>query len=142
MATVGRDLKFGFRLLFKNPGFTSIAALALALGIGANTAIFSVVYATLLAPLPYPHPEQLVEVWSKYQGLRSVTAAGNFLEWQRASNSFQFLAAWSGADINLATSNRPERLEALAASPGFLTMMGYGFLLGRDFLPDEGEVGR
>jgi len=137
-----RDLRFGFRLLLKNPGFASVAVLALALGIAANTAIFSVVYATLLAPLPYPHPEQLVMVWSKIQGNRNVTAAGNFLDWQRESTAFQHLCAWSGMSINLATSNRPEQVRAQTATPGFLSMIGYRFLLGRDFLPDEGQVGK
>ena len=71
-----RDARYGIRLLRKNPGFTFIAVLALALGIAANTAIFSVVYATLLAPLPYPEPDQLVMVWSRIQTNRNVTAAG------------------------------------------------------------------
>lgn len=142
MANLLRDLRFGFRLLLKNPGFASIAVLALAIGIAANTAIFSVVYATLLAPLPYPRPEQLVMVWSKIQGNRNVTAAGNFLEWQRESTVFQALGAWSGASINLSTSDRPEQVQAQAATPGFQSMMGHRFLLGRDFLPEEGQVGK
>lgn len=142
MGNLLRDLRFGFRVLLKNPGFASVAVFALAIGIAANTAIFSVVYATLLAPLPYPHPEQLVMVWSKVQGNRNVTAAGNFLEWQRESTVFQALGAWSGASINLSTSNRPEQVQAQAATPGFQTMMGQRFLLGRDFLPDEGQVGK
>jgi putative ABC transport system permease protein len=142
MTTFLRDIKFGFRLLFKNPGFASVAVLALALGIGANTAIFSVVYATLLAPLPYPHPEQLVIVWSKIQGNRNGVAAGDFLDWQRESKVFQQLGAWTGTSINLATSGRPERVEAQTSTPGFQAMMGHRFLLGRDFLPEEGQVGK
>jgi putative ABC transport system permease protein len=139
---LSRDLRFGFRLLLKNPGFASVAVLALALGIAANTAIFSVVYATLLAPLPYPHPEQLVMVWSKIQGNRNVTAAGNFLDWQRDATVFQSLCAWSGKSINLSTSNRPEQVQAQEVSPGFASMMGQGIVLGRDFLPEEGQVGK
>jgi putative ABC transport system permease protein len=142
MTNLWRDLRFGFRMLFKNPGFTSIAVVALALGIGANTAIFSVVYATLLAPLPFPHAEQLVMVWSKIQGDRNVTAAGNFLEWQRSSTAFQSLCAWSGTSLNLSTANRPEQIEARLATPGMITMMGDRFLLGRDFLPEEGQPGK
>ncbi|HKN61896.1 MAG TPA: ABC transporter permease, partial [Candidatus Acidoferrales bacterium] len=142
MTTFLRDIKFGFRLLLKNPGFASVAVLALALGIGANTAIFSVVYATLLAPLPYPHSEQLMMVWSKIQGNRNSTAAGNFLEWQRDNTVFQSMGAFTGSSINLATSTRPERVDAQAATPGFQAMMGHRFLLGRDFLPEEGQVGK
>jgi putative ABC transport system permease protein len=142
MTNLWRDLQFGFRLLLKNPGFATVAILALALGIGANTAIFSVVYATLLAPLPYPHPEQLVMVWSKIQDQRNVTAAGNFLEWRRSNNVFQYLGAWTGMSINLSTSNRPERVQARASTPGFITMMGERLVLGRDFLPEEGEIGK
>ncbi|HKS68755.1 MAG TPA: ABC transporter permease [Candidatus Acidoferrales bacterium] len=141
MANLSRDLRFGFRLLLKNPGFAGVAVFALAIGIAANTAIFSVVYATLLAPLPYPHADQLVMVWSKIQGNRNVTAAGNFLEWRRDNTVFQDLCAWTGRSINLATAGRPEQVQAQAATPGFLSMVGYPFLLGRDFLPDESQVG-
>ena len=142
MTNLWRDLQFGFRLLFKNPGFAYIAVLALALGIGANTAIFSVIYATLLAPLPFPHPDQLVMVWSKFQGNRNVTAAGNFLEWQRSSTAFQTLCAWTGSSLNLSTANRPEQIQARLATPGMISMMGDRFLMGRDFLPEEGQPGR
>ncbi len=142
MTTFLRDIKFGFRLLLKNPGFASVAVLALALGIGANTAIFSVVYATLLAPLPYPHPQQLVMVWSKIQGNRNGVAAGDFLDWARENKTFQQMSAWTGTSINLAASGRPERVEAQTNTPGFIAMMGYPIQLGRDFLPEEGQVGR
>jgi putative ABC transport system permease protein len=76
MDTLWRDVCFGLRLLSKNKGFAAVAVLALALGIGPNTAIFSVIYATLLAPMPYPQPDQLVVVWSKIQGSRNVVSAG------------------------------------------------------------------
>src|SRR5580700_425685 len=142
MTTFLRDIKFGFRLLLKNPGFASVAVLALALGIGANTAIFSVVYATLLAPLPYPHPQQLVMVWSKIQGNRNGVAAGDFLDWARENKTFQQMGAWTGVSLNLATGSQPERVQATKVTPGFISMMGEPLLLGRDFLPEEGEVGK
>ena len=137
-----RDARFGFRLLRKNPGFTSVAVLALALGIGANTAIFSVVYATLLAPLPYPHPEQLTVVWSKIQGEKNVVAAGDYLDWKNESAVFQGLAAWSGTNVNLATASRPELVPGISATPGYIAIIGQPLLLGRDFSPEEGEVGK
>jgi putative ABC transport system permease protein len=142
MNNLWRDFRFGFRLLRKNPGFATVAVLALALGIGANTAIYSIVYATLLAPMPYPHPKQLVMVWSKIQGNRNVVAAGDYLDWKRESNVFQGLGAWSEESLNLGTASRPERLQAAMVTPGFAEMMGQPMLLGRDFLPEEGEVGK
>ena len=142
MTNLWRDIRFGFRLLIKNPGFTSIAILALALGIGANTAIYSIVYATLLAPLPYHDPNQLVMVWSKIQGNKNGVAAGDYLDWRNQSTVFQGLAAWTGTSVNLATASRPEQVQAQIQTPGFLTTVGYQFLLGRDFLPEEGEVGK
>jgi len=137
-----RDVRLGFRLLLKNPGFTSAAVVALALGIGANTAIFSVIYTTLLAPLPYPHPEQLVMVWSKVQGQNNVVAPGDYLDWTHENKVFQQLVAWNDTSINLSTSGRPEQVQAQAGTPGIVSMMGHRFLLGRDFLPEEGQVGR
>jgi putative ABC transport system permease protein len=140
--TFWRDVRFGLRLLRRNPGFAAVAVLALALGIGATTAIFSVVYATLLAPLPYPEPDQLVMVWSRVQGNRNVSAAGDFLDWKRRSTAFQSLNAWTGGSVNLATSNRPEQVSASTTTPGFLSMTGTPIAQGRDFLPEEGQVGR
>ncbi len=124
MLTLLRGARFGLRLLFKHPGFASVAVLALAVGIAANTAIFSVVYATLLAPLPYPEPDQLVMVWSRIQRNRNVTAAGDFLEWKRQATVFQDLNAWTGRSVNLATGNRPEQVGASITTPGFLTLRG------------------
>jgi putative ABC transport system permease protein len=137
-----RDLVFGLRLLWKNPGFTSVAVLALALGIGANTAIFSVVYATLLAPLPYSQPDRIVMVWSKVRGDRNVVSAGDYLDWKRASTSFESMAAWTGGQMSLTTSGQPEQVQAEPCTPGFLHVLGQPLMLGRDFLPEEGEVGK
>jgi putative ABC transport system permease protein len=142
MSNIWRDFLFGFRLLRKNPGFATVAILALALGIGANTAIYSIVHATLLEPLPYFHPNEIVMVWSKIQGQRNGVAAGDYLDWTRESTVFQGLAAWTGARVNLATASHPEQVQAWMARPGFYTVMGQSILLGRDFLPEEGEVGK
>jgi putative ABC transport system permease protein len=142
LGTLLQDIRFGFRLLRKNPGFASVAVLALALGIGSNTAIYSIVYATLLAPMPYPQPKQLVMVWSKVQGNRNVVAAGDYLDWKRENNAFQALGAWSEESLNLGTASRQERVRAAMVTPGFSSMMRDPLFLGRDFLPEEGEVGK
>ena len=142
MTQLVRDARFGLRLLWRNPGFTTVALLALALGIGANTAIFSVVHATLLAPLPFHDPEQLVIVWSKIQGNRNVTATANFLDWRSQSTVFQELHAWSGGGVSLSTDGTPEQVEVQLTTPGLIGMMGHRFLLGRDFAAEEGQVGQ
>ena len=99
MTSLLRDARYGLRLLRTNPGFTAVAVLALALGIAANTAIFSVVYATLLAPLPYPEPDQLVMVWSRIRDQRNGISAGDFVDWKRQATVFQDLSAWTGASL-------------------------------------------
>jgi predicted permease len=142
MRAIFQNFRFALRLLRKSPGFTSVAILTLALGIGANTAIFSVVYATLLAPMPYPQPDQLVMVWSKIQGEHNGVAAGDYLDWKNQSTSFQDLNAWSGGNFNLATAERPEQIPGQVTTPGFYKMMGVNFILGRDFLPEEGQPGK
>jgi len=142
MNNFARNVRFGLRLLLKNPGFTSVALLALVLGIGANTAIFSVVYATLLSPMPYPNPDQLVIVWSKVSGGRNGVSAGDFLDWKRQSTVFQSLCAWTGGNFALASSDHPEMIQTRLTTPGFNDMVGTPFFLGRDFLPEEGQVGR
>ena len=142
MKTILRNLRYALRQLRKSPVFTLTAVLTLALGIGANTAIFTVVYATILAPMPYPQPDQLVMVWSKIQGDRNSIAAQDFVDWKRQNKSFQDLNAFSGGSFNLATKDQPEYVEGQSTTPGFYRMMGVNFLYGRDFLPDEGVAGK
>jgi putative ABC transport system permease protein len=137
-----RDLQFGLRLLWKNPGFATVAVLALALGIGANTAIFSVVYATLLAPLPYHQPDRIVMVWSFVNGDRNGVAAGDFLDWKRMNTTLESIAAWTGSQMSLSQENHPETVNAQRATPGFLGVLGQPFLMGRDFLEEEGQLGK
>lgn len=142
MRTLLRNLRHGFRVLRKNPGLTAAVIATLMLGIGATTAIYTVVYATLLAPLPYPHPEQLVMVWSKVNGHNNGMSAGDFLDWKDQNKSFQQLAAWTGGSFNLATQDQPEQIDGRQTYPGWFSMQGIPFLLGRDFLPDEGIPGK
>jgi putative ABC transport system permease protein len=134
-------IRLSFRTLRKNPGFAAVAILTLALGIGANTAMFSVVYAALLAPLPYPHPDQLVMVWSQVNGHRNTVSTADFLDWQRESSAFQGLVAWSGGLFSLSSSGHPEVLQARIVSPNFFSMQGIPIALGRGFLSEEGVQG-
>lgn len=136
-----QNISFGIRTLLKSKGFTLTAVLTLALGIGATTAIFSVVYA-VFEPMPYPNPDQLMVVWAKMPGGRNSVPGGDFLEWQRRSTSFQGMGAWTGASFNVATDDRPEQVPGSRRTPGFFTMEGMPFLLGRDFVPEEGQVGQ
>jgi putative ABC transport system permease protein len=142
MTTLLRDLRFAFRLLWQHKTFTTIAVLALALGVGPNTAIFSVIYATLYAPMPYPNADQLVMVWSKIQGNRNGIAAGDFLDWQKQSASFQGLWAWSGFDANLGGAQGPEQVPGTQSTPGQLSGLGVPPVMGRDFRPDEDQTGK
>lgn len=136
------NLLYSLRMLRKNPGLTAAVVVTLMLGIGATTAIYTVVYAVLLAPLPYPHPEQLVMVWSKVNGHDNGISAGDFLDWKEQSHSFQQLVAWTGGTFNLATAQQPEQVNGKRATPGWYTMQGIPLLMGRDFLPEEGVPGR
>ncbi len=137
-----QNLRFSMRMLRKSPGLSFAVIATLALGIGATTAIYTVVYAALLAPLPLPQPDQLVMVWSKIQGNRNGISAGDFLDWQRRSQSFQSLCAFTGGNFNLGTRAEPEQINGRLASPGFFRMMGLPFQSGRDFLPEEGLPGK
>jgi putative ABC transport system permease protein len=141
MAQVISDARYGVRLLWRSPGLTAVALLALGLGIGASTAMFSVVYATLLAPLPFPHPDELVMVWSRIQGFRNSTAPAAFLDWKRQATSFQDLSAWTGRNVSLSSGGTPEQVGAHIGTPGLLSMAGHTMFLGRDFLPEEGVPG-
>jgi putative ABC transport system permease protein len=137
-----QNIRYALRMLRKNPGLTATVVFTLALGIGATTAIYTVVYATLIAPMPYPNPDQLVMVWSKIQTFRNVTAAGDFLDWQEQSKSFQALKAFTGTSFNLGGKQEPEMVEAQMSTVGMYTMLGNQFAMGRDFLAEEGVAGK
>src|SRR5213593_4539911 len=108
------DVRFAFRQLRKNPVFTGVAVLTLALGIGANTAIFSTVDGVLLKPLHYDQPGQLVQVWeAPSPGKRNSVSPGVFLDWKQQSVTFDSLAAYNNADMNLTGIGEPERSETV-----------------------------
>lgn len=142
MRNLLQNFRFSLRMLRKSPGLTATIAITLALGIGATTAIYSVVYATLIAPMPYPKPDQLVIVWSKIQGFRNGVSAGDYTDWRQQSTTFQSLHAFTGASFNLAGKQAPEMVDAQKTTPGMYRMMGSPFQLGRDFLPEEGTDGK
>lgn len=145
MKNLWRDFRFGLRLLKKNPGFTTVAMLALALGIGANTAIYSIVYASLIADFPYPHSEQLVVVWSREAGDKGKNAVstGDYLDWKRESTVFQILGVVRGASFNLSIGEKPQQVLGDYLTPGFLDqLIGDRPFMGRYFLPEEGVAGK
>ena len=136
------DIKYGARVLMKNPGFTAVAVLTLALGIGANSAIFSIVNAVLLNPLPFPNPERLVAVYSTTETLeQSSISYPNFLEWQAQNHSFEQLGAFRTSNYNLTGSGEPQRLHAHMISAQFLPAYGTPVLLGRNFTVEEDRPG-
>jgi predicted permease len=144
METLLQDLRFGIRLLLKNPGFSAVAILALALGIGANTAIFSVVDAVLFRPLPFDHPERLVAVWehdlTKGDDHDSVMAA-NYLDWRGRSQVFEEMSAYAGGSVNLTGLAEPERIRAARVSAGLFPLLGVQPAVGRVFFSDEDQPG-
>jgi predicted permease len=135
MTILSQDLRYAARLLIKNPGFSLAALLALGLGIGANTAIFSVVDAVVLRPLPYARPERLVMVWAT-QGAKGkdTVVPADFLDWQRESRAFERLAGFSRLSLNLMGRDRPERVRAFSVTANFFSTLGVAPLLGRAFL--------
>ncbi len=135
MRTLVRNLRYGLRMLRKNPGLTAAVVATLMLGIGATTAIYTVVYSVLLAPLPYPQPDQLVMVWSKVNGGDNGMSAGDFLDWREQSKTFQQMAAFTGGSFNLATQDQPESVDGMRCTPGWFSMQGIPFLMGRAFFP-------
>jgi putative ABC transport system permease protein len=138
-----RSIRLAVRCLRRNPGLALTVILTLALGIGANTAIFTVHYATLLAPLPYPQPDQLVMVWSRHKGQsRDFVSAADFTDWKREGGVFQELNAWTPDNFIVATQDRRQFLDGMEAMPGYCAMLGYPMFLGRSFLPEEGESGK
>ena len=143
MTSLLRDARFAVRLLRRSPGFTAVATLTLALGIGATTAIFSVVYGLFFAPLPYRQADRLVMVWEQENGERRSPPASSYVEWKRHATAFADINAWGGGPVNLSTGDQPENVSAGRATPGFLGMLGYGhpLALGRSFVEAEGIAG-
>jgi predicted permease len=142
METFLQDLRYGLRMLAKSPGFTAIAILTLAMGIGANTALFSVVNGVLLNPLAYPHPGQLVAIYGKTPGsnLGPITYL-NFLDWQRDTQTFSSMAMYRNKDYNFIGTGEAERLTGYMISAGFFPTLGVSPILGRTFLPDDDHPG-
>jgi putative ABC transport system permease protein len=139
------DVRFGLRLLLKNPGFTAVAVLTFALGIAATTAIFSVVHATFFAPLPYRDADRLVMVWSQREGGgRNPNSPADYRDFKRETSVFEDLNAWTGRFVSLGSGGAPMQVEAGTPAPGFLPMLGFGhpLAIGRDFLEAEGTLGR
>src|SRR6059058_385374 len=137
-----QDVRYGLRVLGKNPGFTAIAVLTLALGIGANTALFSVVNGVLLNPLPFPNPDQLLAVYSKTGTFQeSSISYPNFLDWQKDNHSFAALSAFRSDDYNLVGAGEPERVHIHMISAEFFLALGLQPLLGRNFHPEEDQAG-
>ena len=143
IAMLWSDLKFAVRGLIGAPGLSAAAVVALALGIGPNTAIFSIVYATLLAPLPFPDPDQLVRVSPMVGDRQDRASPAEYLEWKERATSFQSLEAfWPGRALNLATPDAPERVLARQVTPGGHRILSEGVWLGRDFRADEDQPGK
>ncbi|MBL9137385.1 MAG: ABC transporter permease [Verrucomicrobiales bacterium] len=136
------DLRFAFRQLLGNPGFSAVAVLTLALGIGANTAIFSVINAVLLRPPPFREPDQLVYISEKSKDLDGMSVAyPNFLDWQRQQDAFVSLAAFRSEQWNLTGDGHPERITGLQVSASFFATLGIQPLRGRAFHDDEDRIG-
>jgi putative ABC transport system permease protein len=139
-----QDLRYGRRGLLKSPGFTVVAALSLALGIGANTAIFSLVNAVLLKPLSYHESDRLVMVWEDASSAgvpRNQPAPANFVDWRAQNRVFESMAALDWREFNLTGDPRPEKVIAYGVSAGFFPLLGVEPELGRAFLPEEDEPG-
>ncbi len=142
METLIKDLRYGLRSLAKRPGFTAIAVLTLALGIGASTAIFSVVDDVLLRSLPYPNPEQIVQLREvNERGGRMPFAEPNFLDVRARNHSFQSIAQYSGQLATITGGSEPVRASTYTVSAGFFDVLGVKPILGRTFTPEESKAG-
>ena len=144
LASVGQDLRYAARVLRKNPGFSVVAILTLALGIGATTAIFSVVNAVMLRPLPFVTADRLVRIWESDmpRGRPEFSVSQpNFLDFRAQNHSFDKMAATSGLNLTMATADGVEPVIARAVSIDFLPALGAAPVLGRNFLPEEDRHG-
>ena len=148
LASLWQDVRYGIRMLRKSPGFAAAAVIVLALGIGANTAIFSVVNAVLLRPLPFSNPDRLVQLWhtppqASFPGMtRFPLSAANYLDWKSQNHVFEQTAIYSFARYNLTGIGQPEVVQAGSVEPSFFAVLGIPPMLGRVFASDEDQPGR
>lgn len=145
MRTLWQDIRFGLRLLWKHPGFTFVAVAALALGIGANTAVFSLVNALLINPLPFPDMDRLVTVYERVpaQGNeRNEASIANYLDWRAQNQSFENIGVYRWWSANLTGNDQPERLQGFLVSASLLDTIGLKPMLGRNFNADEEQLGK
>src|SRR5579862_9079058 len=141
MSNLLQDLRYAFRLLAKSPGFTAIAILTLALGIGANTAIFTVVNAVLLRPLNFRDPSRLILVAEKSPYPTISTSYENYQDWRDQSHLFESLEATRGTTITLTGAGEPERLNARMTTAQLFPLLGVNAIVGRTFLAEEDRAG-
>ena len=142
MGDLLQDVRYGIRTLLKSPGFTAVAVIALALGVGANTAMFGIVNAVLLRPVPYPEPERLLKLYARVPEFnRASVSYPNFLDWQRRSRSFQEMAAYRTDNFNLTGQANPERLLGVMASARMFAVLGIRPVIGRTFTDEEDRPG-
>ena len=145
MDSLWRDLKFSARSLLKHPGFTAVAVITLALGIGANTTIFSTVDALLVHPFSYTNQDRMVVVWEQNRAMgfeRGSVAPGNFIDWRDQSQSFQNLVAIDQQSYDVSDGANPERFPGYGVTSGFFDMLGVKAAQGRTFLREESDPGR
>jgi putative ABC transport system permease protein len=147
MITLVQDLRYALRVLRKSPGFTAAAILVLALGIGANTAIFSVVNAVLLRPLPFQDSSRLVQVWhvppaKSFPGMTTfAVSAANYVDWQQQNHAFEHMAIYAFTSFNFTTGDQPEAIQGAGVSPDFFSTLRSQPILGRTFAPEEDQLG-
>jgi len=144
MDDILQDIRYAIRLCLRTPGFTAIAVIALALGIGANTAIFTIVNAVLLEPLPFRDPGRLVVLWEtnvRRPGRPNVLAPANFIRWQERTTAFERMAPFYDYRVNLTGSGAPEEIVGMDVTPDFFPTLGIAPVLGRAFTADEGPEG-
>ena len=143
MNSVIQDLKYGLRILWKSPAVTIVAVIALTLGIGANTAIFSVVHALLLRSLPYAEGDRLAIVWEHRQrgkdNPQNVINLGNFSDWKQQNSVFSDMAAFYDLNVNLTGDGEPEEVPGQLATPNLFSLLGVNAIKGRTFVPDDGK---
>ncbi len=145
MQTLLQDLRFGARMLLKNPIVTLVAIIALTLGIGANSAIFSVVNAVLLRSLPYADGDRLAIVWERKQGGKTdqnVINLGNFFDWKDQNNVFTDMATFFDRSVNLTGDGEPEEVPGQIVTTNLFPLLGVNPIHGRTFAPDEGKPGQ